>query len=89
MLSAGLRGPRGTAVEITLNLVDEVVALARACAVRPSSTLDELIEGQLRQVAERIALMEAPAQWTREHAGRSEPGWRFNREEIYDRPILK
>jgi hypothetical protein len=75
-------------MEITLTLDDELVARARACAERRQTTLDGLVKEFVQEGCRRAAIAEF-VRLSREHAGRSEPGWRFNREEIYDRPILK
>lgn len=76
-------------MEITLNLDEQVVERARACAEQRQTTLDELVEQTLREIGERQARIDAWVRWTLAHAGRSEPGWRFNRDELYDRPILR
>ncbi len=76
-------------MELMLNVDDEVAARAQACADRCGTTLDALVEASLREIGERLERVEAWVHWTREHAGRSEPGWRFDREAIYDRSILE
>ncbi|MBI2298219.1 MAG: hypothetical protein HYU66_04580 [Armatimonadetes bacterium] len=75
-------------MEITLTLDEELVERARTCAERRQTTLDHMVAELLRREGERLDAIEAWVQYTREHAGRSEPGWRFNREEIYDRRVL-
>ena len=76
-------------MEITLRLDEELVARARDCAERRQTTLDDMVAELLREASERDATIEAWARRTRETAGRSEPGWRFSRAEVYDRPVLK
>ncbi len=75
-------------MEITLTLDDELVARARAVAEARQTTLDAMVAELLRQDSERIAAIEAWVGRTREQAGRSEPGWRFDREELYDRRVM-
>jgi predicted transcriptional regulator len=69
---------------ITLTLDDEVVARARELAEGRQQTLDALVAAMVR---ERCAASVAAewAQFTAEHAGCSEPGWRFERAACYER----
>jgi Asp-tRNA(Asn)/Glu-tRNA(Gln) amidotransferase A subunit family amidase len=76
-------------VEITLTLDDDTAAQVQALAQRRQTTLADLVAELVRQANEREAGIEAYIRRTRETAGRSEPGWRFDRAEIYDRQVLR
>jgi hypothetical protein len=74
-------------MEVTLTLDADLVERARSTAERRQTTLDALVADYLRQVSEREAAVEAYVRRTRQTAGRSAQGWRFRREECYDRTV--
>jgi len=75
-------------MEITLTLADELVERARRWAEQRQTTLDGLVADCLRELREREASIEAYVQWTLEHGGHAGPGYRFRREDCYDRRVL-
>ncbi len=75
-------------MEITLTLDDDLVARARTVAEARQTTLEAMVAELLRQESDRLAEIESWVTRTRANAGRSEPGWRFRRDEVYDRRAL-
>ncbi len=76
-------------MEITLKVDGELVARLREDAERRKTTVEERILQHLHSAYQTSERIEAYVRRTRETAGRSEPGWRFNREECYDRSTEK
>ena len=72
-------------MNITLTADDELVAQARRFAERRRTTLEGLMVDFLRDISQREADVEAYRRRCDEHSGRSEPGWRFDREECHRR----
>jgi hypothetical protein len=81
-----------TVKNITLAIEDEVVAEVRKYAVANNTT----VNGLVREYFSRIATFESRAAKTRQELlelsetseGRLEEGWKWNRQELYDRPVL-
>jgi hypothetical protein len=69
----------------TIQVDDELLSRARLCAERRGTTLEEMLVGFLRDLCEREEAVEAFIRRCNEHAGRAEPGWRFDREECHRR----
>jgi hypothetical protein len=73
---------------ISFSADDDLVAGAHAYAQAHGITLDDLIRDYLAVITKKRDPKEVAAEFAREaleHAGRSEEGWRFNREEIHKR----
>ena len=77
---------------ITLAVEDEVLTEVRKYAAAHNTT----VNGLVREYLVRLATFEGRAARARQELqelsetseGRLEDGWRWNREEIYDRPVL-
>jgi hypothetical protein len=73
---------------ITLSADEKLIASARVYAQAHNTTLNDLIRNYLAQIAgplDRKTAAEEFVRLAREHAGCSEEGWRFNREEVHKR----
>jgi hypothetical protein len=73
---------------ITLSADADVIAKARTYAKSHDTTLNHLIRDYLEEVTKKVeseSFIDDFLEFTREHAGCSEPGWKFNREEIHRR----
>jgi hypothetical protein len=73
---------------ITLSAPAEVIAKARSYAKEHNKTINQLIREYLAGLAtkqDRDALVEEFDDIVRQNACYPEEGWRFNREEIYQR----
>jgi hypothetical protein len=71
-------------MEITLKVDDEVEARARAFAAQRETTVEALVSEYLRELDTR-SWGERFREFTARHAGRSAPGYRFDREACHDR----
>lgn len=77
---------------ITLSVDDNVLQEVRQIAARKKTSVNALVRDHLtrladqegRQAAARKRLLELADRST----GRMGPDWKWNREEIYDRPVL-
>lgn len=79
-------------MNITLSADDELVAKAREVAQARGTTLNELVRGYLQDLVgqlDRAAIAEEFIKLCEEGQGRSPEGWKFNREEIYDRKVFR
>lgn len=73
---------------ITLSADEDLIASVRVYAQAHGTTLNDLIRNYLTQITgplDREAAADAFVKLAREQSGRSEEGWRFNREEIHKR----
>jgi hypothetical protein len=73
---------------ITLSADEEIVAKVRDYAKEHNKTLNQLIRDYLKQCveeAERKTTVQEFLRYAQQHAGCSDEGWRFNREEIHRR----
>jgi hypothetical protein len=73
---------------ITLSADESAIAKARSYAKSHDKTLNQMIREYIQEIAmksEKESFLDEFMKFTQEHAGRSEPGWKFNREEIYRR----
>jgi hypothetical protein len=73
---------------ITLSADENLIASARTYAQAHDTTLNDLIRDYLTQITGPLDPNTAAdefARLAREQAGRSDEGWRFNREELYTR----
>jgi hypothetical protein len=78
-------------MNVTLSLGDKLLERARRLAARRGISLNQMIRDYLAEVTgepspEELAA-ELDALWA-EGSGDSR-GWRFNREELHDRPVLR
>jgi hypothetical protein len=73
-------------VNVTLSLDEQVVARARRKAEALGKSLNQLV----REYLERIAGSDDPERWIEEFdrlsGGGHSRGWRFDRDEIHERP---
>jgi hypothetical protein len=73
-------------VNVTLSLDEQVVARARRKAEALGKSLNQLI----REYLERLAGTDDPERWIEEFkrlsGGGHSRGWRFDRDEIHERP---
>jgi len=78
-------------VNVTLSLDDRLLERARRIAARRGISLNQMIRGYLSEVTGEPTPEELLAElenlW-RESPGDSR-GWRFNREELHDRAVLR
>ncbi len=75
-------------MNITLSADEALIAKARAYARANNTTLNQLIRDYLERIAGGLTGPEAAKEFerlAREHSGCSEPGSRFDREEIHRR----
>jgi hypothetical protein len=71
---------------ITLSAEEASIAKARLFAESKNTTLNQMIRDYIQELAlkeERKSFIDEFLQFTQEHAGCSEPGWKFNREELH------
>lgn len=78
-------------MNVTLSIDDRLVSEARKVAEARGVSLNQMIREELQRLTATASgqdlVQELEAQWSR-GAGRS-GGWRWNREELYDRPLLR
>lgn len=75
-------------MNLTLSADPELIAQAREYAKQRGTSLNQLIRDYLEQLVgglDRAAAADEFLRLALEHPGRSEPGYKFNREEIHDR----
>lgn len=73
---------------ITLSAPEEVIAKARHLAKEQKTTLNQLVRDYLIELVEkkdRKAIVAKFDELVRQNACHPEKGWRFNREDIYQR----
>jgi hypothetical protein len=78
-------------VNITLSVDEQTVVKARRVAQFMHKSLNQMIREYLEQLANRDQVerdIEAFRRLSQQHECRSPDGWKFNREEIYDRKIF-
>jgi hypothetical protein len=78
-------------MNVTLSIDDRLVTEARKVAETRGMSLNQMIREELQRITAAASgddlVRELEAQWTCS-TGRS-GGWRWNREELYDRPLLR
>jgi uncharacterized protein YhdP len=75
-------------VNITLSADEKLVAKARAYAEAHNTTLNQLLRDYMERITGMLDGDQAAREFiefTRSHAGRSEPGFRFDRNAIHER----
>ena len=75
-------------MNLTLAVDEQTVERAREVARQQGTSLNALIREYIEELAGQptgvqVAAM-LKAHWESDPPGRSEPGWRFNRDEIYE-----
>jgi hypothetical protein len=73
---------------ITLSADETALAIARNYAKKHNTTLNQLVRDYIQEIvtkSERESFIDEFLQFTKEPAGCSEPGWKFDREEIHRR----
>jgi hypothetical protein len=73
---------------ITLSADEAALAQARQYAKAHNTTLNQLIRDYIQEIgkkSERESFIDELLRLCEEHAGSPEPGWKFNREELYRR----
>lgn len=75
-------------MSITLSVDEQTVAKARWVAQAMHKSLNQMIREYLEQLAGQDQA-ERDAEEFRQHEGRSPEGWKFKREEIYDRKVSR
>ncbi|MDX2265106.1 MAG: DUF6364 family protein [Hyphomicrobiales bacterium] len=77
---------------VTLAIEEEVLAAARVYAAKHNTTVNGLVRDYLKRLAtqeDRAAnARKRLVELSERSQARLPDGWNFNREEIYDRPIL-
>jgi Family of unknown function (DUF6364) len=77
-------------VNITLSVDEQTVSKARRVAQSMHKSLNQLIREYLEQLAGQDQVERDIAEFRRlSGLGRPDAEWRFNRDEIYDRKILR
>jgi len=71
-------------MDITLSIDEETLARARSFAAQRRMTLEELFSEFIAS-AGSAAVADEFVRLMTEHGGRSDPGFRFDREECHDR----
>jgi len=75
-------------MNLTLAVDEATVEKAREVARQQGTSLNALLREYIERLAGRPSGAELAerlrAHWEHDPAGRSEPGWRFDRDEIYD-----
>jgi Family of unknown function (DUF6364) len=77
-------------MNVTLAIDDQILSRARQLAQRRGISLNEMIRDYLAEVtasAPAQALAELEILWEEEKGDSG--GWKWNREELYDRPVLR
>lgn len=78
-------------MNLTLSIDDRLVAEARKVAEARGMSLNQMVREELERLTSRVSgddlVQQLEAQWAREGPGSSE--WRWNREELHDRPVLR
>ncbi len=75
-------------MNITLSADEQLIAKARAYAQAHNTTLNQLIRDYMERITGRLEGEQAAREFielTQSHAGRSEPGFRFDRNAIHER----
>ena len=75
-------------MNITLSADEKLIEKARAVAAARGTTLNELVREYMRQLTGEMTPQQAAAEFLRnamENPGRSEPGWKFDREAAHER----
>lgn len=78
-------------MNVTLSIEEKLLARARALAHERGTSVNQLIRDYLERLtggAGAADVMEQLERLWAEQAGRS-GGWTWNREELYDRPVLR
>jgi hypothetical protein len=78
-------------MNVTLSIEEKLLSRARALAHERGTSVNQLIRDYLERLTGGPGPADAMAQlehlWS-EQSGRS-GGWKWNREELYDRPVLR
>jgi hypothetical protein len=78
-------------VNVTLSLDDKLLERARRLAARRGISLNQMIRDYLSEITADVTpdelIAELDVLWA-EGRGDSQ-GWRYNREELHDRPVLR
>ena len=78
-------------MNITLSIDDQTVEQARRVASAMNKSLNQVIREYLEQLARRDQAERDIAEFralSEQHEGKSPTGWKWNRDEIYDRKIF-
>jgi hypothetical protein len=79
------------AMNVTLSLDDKLLERARKLAARRGISLNQMIRDYLSEVTGEPSpeelVADLDALWA--EGGGDSRGWRFNREELHDRPVLR
>ena len=73
---------------ITLSADEDALAKARSYATKHNTTLNQMVRDYIQEIVKKSegeSFIDEFLTFTEEHAGFSEPGWKFNREELYIR----
>jgi hypothetical protein len=84
-------GTSEIAMNITLSIDERTVAKARRVAQAMHKSLNQVIRDYLEQLADQDQAERDAEEFSRlaqQHEARSPEGWKFNRDEIYDRQII-
>jgi len=77
-------------MNVTLSIDDQTLARARQLAQRRGMSLNEMIRDYLETLTSSDpadAVAELERLWSEEEGDSG--GWKWNREELYDRPVLR
>ena len=78
-------------MNVTLSIDEKLLARARELAYERGTSVNQLIRDYLERLTGRSGPEEVMEQLERlwsEHEGRS-GGWKWNRDDVYDRPVLR
>ncbi|HMR29525.1 MAG TPA: DUF6364 family protein [Geminicoccaceae bacterium] len=78
-------------MNLTLAIDDQTVERARSAAQAMGKSLNQAVREYLEQLAGRDQIERDIAEFrelSKQHEGKSSRGWKFNREEIYDRKVF-
>ncbi len=78
-------------MNLTLSIDDQTVEQARRVAQAMNKSLNQVIREYLEQLARRDQAERDIAEFrelAEQHEGKSPTGWKWNRDEIYDRKIF-
>ena len=77
-------------MQLTLTLDDETARKAEQAARAMDKTLEQAVRDYLDRLARQDEIERDIAEWRAlSGQGEADPGWRFSRDEIYDRKILR
>lgn len=79
-------------MNITLSLDESLVHRARKLAQQRGTSLNQLVRDHLEELtssSDPLLAFEALENLWKEHPAQPDPDWKWNRGDLYDRPVLR